>query len=77
MGYPTFLTIKFLQNWCCCIVKRYDNEENKDGWYRRNAQQLRRLELAKQKLDQELDLEFFISINRITHFLNKIMFKRR
>lgn len=77
MSYLNLLAIKFLQNMCCCIVNRYDKEEFKDGWYRRNVQRLRRLELAKAKLRSELELDLFVSMNRLAHFLNKVVLNRR
>ena len=76
-GYTKFLFIQLATYLCCCIVKRYDKEVHKGNWYRRNMQKLRKIELARKRMKDELELHEIITHNRLSHFTSKLWTNRR
>jgi len=58
-------------------MRSCDKESNSPGWYRRNMQQVRRLGLARGKLNQELDILHFVRDTRIVELLKKVVLSRR
>ena len=47
MNYFTFLALRFMNTFCCCCNKYFDKE---GSWYRRENTRLKRLKVAKAKL---------------------------
>lgn len=47
MNYFTFLALRFMNTFCCCCHKYFDKE---GSWYRRENTRLKRLKVAKAKL---------------------------
>jgi len=74
MGYPTYLLLRLLSTFCCCIKGLFDSE---GSWYRRNMERLNRLEVAKAKLQHEMSLPEFLRTYRLAKFAFKVQFNRR
>ena len=76
-SYLKFLLLYFFSNFCCCIGKTLDTKEHDGHWYRRNMQQLRKFEMAREKLSVELELKFFVETKRIQRFIRKFWINQR
>ena len=74
MSYCTYLTLRFINTFCCCCLKYF----NRDGsWFKRENTRLKRLDLAKEKLQSELSLHKYIRNFRLSNFAYKVRFNRR
>jgi len=63
LGYCTYLALRALSRCCCCFVRCCNAE---DSWYKRNTARLRRIQLAKSKMDRELDLFAYLRMKRLS-----------
>ena len=77
MNYLRYIFLNFVQFLCCCCMKSRDNQVHSNHWYRRSMQNLRKLQLAREKLNHELDLTKLVQLNRISRFAFKIWLERR
>ena len=76
MRYFMFFVLNGIKYICCCIAKRYDTPDSQ-SWYRVHMQRLRKFEVARDKLADELELESFIRTKRIQSFAIKNWMNRR
>ena len=74
LGYCTYLALLLLSSCCCCFIGCC----NADGsWFKRNTARLRRIKLAKKKMQSELDLFAYVRMQRIALLSAKLNFNRR
>lgn len=61
LGYCHYICLNVVKFLCCCCVRRFDTEQWTGYWFRRNMQKLRKLKLAQDKLEKELEIEDLIN----------------
>ena len=61
IGYCQYLFLSWVKALCCCCVRRFDTEEHSGHWFRRNMQKLRKLKVAQDKLEKELEVDDLIN----------------
>lgn len=79
-SYFNYLAIMFLENACCCLVKHKEkniDDPKNEKWFIKSKRSIEKFEIAKKKLDSEVDIKNIIQTRRITSFLNKINMTRR
>ena len=69
-GYLRYVIMEILSNLCCCICRKFN-------WYQRNLEKLRKIKLARDKVDEELELLELIQNMRIFYFTHKTLLNRR
>ena len=82
-SYFTYVMVPFLMHCCCCFLKNRGNlntdesDRANEKWFERSKRSIEKFELAKKKLESEIDMKNIINYTRITNFLNKIKTSRR
>ena len=61
IGYCQYLYLSMVRALCCCCVRRFDTKDYSGHWLRRNMQKLRKLKVAQDKLEKELEVEDLIN----------------
>jgi len=74
MSYCTYVLLSTLDSYCCCLIKYCEREGSS---CRRQMFRLRRLELAKLKLQSELSIFSYLEIKRLSHLTLKAWLGRR
>ena len=74
MGYCNYIAIKIISTMCCCLTHFIDRD---GSWYRKGIIRLKRLEIAKAKLEHELDLAQYLRNHRLSNLAFKVWFNRR
>jgi len=75
--YWSFASFKILSACCCCLRKRWLEEEHGWLWFKRQKVQIEKVTIAQQKFDSEVDLKNIITALRVGKFLSKIQTKKR
>ena len=66
LSYVSYLCIPFLSNFCCCLMKGCRESDN---WYSRGKKTIAKFEIAKEKLNSEIDMKEVVRFCRISSFL--------
>ena len=74
LRYATYIFLPFLSCLCCCIMRRYNDEDN---WYSRRRRSLDKFAIAKEKLKSEVDMKEIIKFQRVSKFLHRLQSTRR
>ena len=75
LRYCTYLCLPILSCLCCCLMRRYESDQN--NWYSRRRLALAKFEIAREKLKSEVDMKEIIMINRVSKFLHRMQTSRR
>ena len=61
-SYLTHLAVMFISSCCCCFVERC---EARKGWYYRRKRSVAKFNIAREKLNSEVDMKNILGLLRI------------
>ena len=74
-SYMTQIAVRFLSKCCCCCIRKYEAQE--DSWYTRHKMSLQKFNIARDKLNGEVDMKNIITFLRISKLMQKMWLNRR